>query len=92
MKHRHKVHEKHRAKGGAVEGGGNPNVIKEAEERKKGGRAKRKHGGKSVEMHMGHKAHHRLDRPGRKRGGRIGADKSPLSSAHNATAPEKDTD
>ena len=30
---------------------------------------------------MGGKARMRLDRPGRKRGGRVGADTSPLSSA-----------
>lgn len=30
---------------------------------------------------MGGKARMRLDRPGRKRGGRVGADMSPLSSA-----------
>lgn len=60
--------------GGSVEGGGNPNVIKEAHERKKGGKVK-------IGM-SGAKAKHRLDRPGRKTGGRVGADTSPLSTAH----------
>lgn len=60
--------------GGSVDGGGNPNVVKEAHEKKKGGR---------VHLSMkGAKAKHRLDRPGRKSGGRVGADKSPLTGAH----------
>lgn len=61
---------------------GNPDVFKEADERKKGGRAKKK---KHVHME-GHKGKHRMDRPGRKTGGRVGADKAPLSSAHRATS------
>lgn len=52
--------------------GGNPNVFEEVAKRKRGGA-----------MH-GAKAKHRLDKPGRKMGGRAGADKSPLSSAHKA--------
>lgn len=59
---------------------------KEAERKKRGGRI---HHGK-VPMHVdGHKAaHHRLDRPGRKRGGAVGADSKPMTSAHNLTPPE----
>jgi len=89
---------KHKAKGGpTVEvegqkeayGGGDPNVVKEAEEKKHGGRAKhhRKAGGKVD----GKKPHHRMDHkhPGRKRGGRVGADSSPLSSAHNTSSDSK---
>lgn len=54
------------------------NVEKEAEEgRKNGGRMKKKAGG----MVEGHEKKKRLDRPGRKRGGKIGADMAPLSSA-----------
>lgn len=53
-----------------VKAGGNPYVFEEAAKRKRGGA-----------MH-GAKAKHRLDKPGRKMGGRAGADKSPLSSAH----------
>jgi hypothetical protein len=93
--HKHAAHMKHhRAKGGrikvddveAYEGGGDPAVEKEAEEKKRGGRAKKAKGG-HVE---GHKPKHHLGRkaPGRKRGGRVGADMSPLSSAHRTTGPE----
>lgn len=65
---------------------GNPNVLKEASERKKGGRAKRATGGKVVGLMTGGAVRPRLDRPGRKSGGRVGADKSPLSSAHGTTS------
>ena len=45
-----------------------------------------------VGKHMGkiHGAHpaHRMDRPGRKSGGRVGADRSPLSSAHGMHAAD----
>ena len=58
------------------------NVMKEAEEKKKGGRVKRKMGGRiagsAPASHMG--------RAARKDGGRVGSDKSPLSSAHGASA------
>lgn len=65
--------------GGKEDGGGNPAVISEAKERKKGGKVKM----------AGAKAKHRLDRPGRKRGGRVGADGSPLSSAHKMSGGAK---
>jgi hypothetical protein len=75
---------------------GNPDVFKEAEgkeeySRKKGGRAhhKRKAGGavKEVAHKMtGGAVRPRLDRPGRKRGGGVGADLSPLSSAHHTSS------
>lgn len=92
MRHRHEVHEEHkehrkhgghvkrRAKGGEVtyEGAGS-NVEKEAEERKHGGRVKKKKHGGEVE---GKHPKHRLDRPGRKRGGAVGADLKPLSTAN----------
>lgn len=72
---------KGRASGGKVmEAGGNPKVLEEIKERKRGGRVE-KHGGK---MH-GELSRHKLDRPGRKRGGRVGADMNPLSSAHKTT-------
>ena len=61
---------------------GNPNVFKEAEEKKRGGRAKRATGGKVIGLMTGGGVRPRLDRPGRKRGGGVGSDKSPLSSAH----------
>lgn len=59
--------------------GGEPKVFAEAG-LKRGGKAK-----KESAMH-GAKAKHRLDRPGRKMGGRAGADKSPLSSAHKKSS------
>lgn len=93
MKGNHKDHHhKHKASGGRTHEivSGNPDVIKEAEgkepydkgdERKKGGHVKAKHHGEH--MH-GNKPKHRMDKkaPGRKRGGAVGADRSPLSSAH----------
>lgn len=101
--HKGHHHKKHKATGGKIEvegikageGGGDPFVEKEAEEKKHGGKVKRKHGG-----HVdGKKPHHRMDRKrggkvsthhveGRKSGGRVGSDKSPLSSAHNMSSPE----
>lgn len=93
---RHK--EKHRASGGkaVAYNAADSNVMKEAHERKRGGRVHhgegekgkerhdrkhRKHGGKAEhhEEHEGHKKHHH--HKGRARGGRIGSDKAPLSSA-----------
>jgi hypothetical protein len=87
-----------RAKGGrtGLVASGNPDVIKEAEgkedyakgdERKRGGRAKRKAGGKVIGLMTGGGVKPRLDRPGRKRGGAVGADRSPLSSAHMHAKP-----
>lgn len=90
---RHKM-EKHeeRAKGGRVGmvASGNPDVLKEAEgkegyaegdERKHGGKVKKK----KHEMHAeGEKSKHRMDRPKRASGGRVGSDKNPFSSAHKA--------
>lgn len=72
MKNRHKMAMK-RAKGGAADyyAGGSSEVAKEAEEKKKGGK-----------VVPGGKGKKRLDRPGRKRGGGVGADTRPLSSAH----------
>lgn len=84
--HKAHHHRKHHNSGGAahkpdhdVYAGEHSNVVKEAEEKKKGGRA---------EHHLeGHKPKkHRLDRPGRKRGGRAGADKMPLTGASHVTA------
>lgn len=79
---------KHHAKksGGRIDMkvSGNPDVFKEADERKKGGRVKHKHVGKMD----GEKPKHRMDRPGRKAGGRVGANKAPLSTAHSSTSAE----
>lgn len=86
---------KYRAAGGAVKedcpeeiyAGAGSNVVKEAKERKRGGRVKKEVGkvdGKLSKM--------RLDRPGRKMGGRVGADKSPLSSAAGGENPSNTED
>lgn len=73
---------KKRADGGSVsEAGGNPKVFAEAKKRKAGGRL--------VGAVGGGLARPRLDRPGRKLGGRVGADKSPLSSAARVSSPSK---
>jgi hypothetical protein len=75
---------KKRASGGKLPliAAGNPNVIKEAQEKKKGGKVK------DVGHMAGGKSRHRLDRPGRKSGGRVGADKSPLSTANRTVSAE----
>lgn len=75
MANRHKA-QKRAAGGTTVEGGGNPNVIAEAKD------TRRAKGGKVVKAAGGSHAGMRLDRKGRKAGGRVGADKSPLSSAN----------
>lgn len=93
----HHGHKKHRKDGGRTHEfvSGNPDVMKEAEDKhgtakKHGGRAKHHHGkhhratGGGVELGLmtGGGVRQRFDKPGRKMGGRVGADKSPLSSAH----------
>lgn len=63
-------------------GSGKPNVVKEAMEKK--------HGGKVVEKPEGKKSKARMDkRPRRASGGRVGADKSPFSSA---ASPKQNTE
>ena len=77
---RHKMDKDCRAKGGRVGMvvSGNPDVLAEAHEKHaKGGKVK-KHG-MSAE---GKKGKHRMDRPKRASGGRVGSDKNPFSSAH----------
>lgn len=85
---------RHRKSGGRTEMkvSGNPDVFKEAEEKKHGGKVKkhRKDGGKVLGLMSGGVVRPRLDRPGRKRGGAVGADKSPLSSAHHTSSAERD--
>lgn len=57
-------------------------IDEEAEERKKGGRAKRKHGGKMIGKVEGEKATHHAGRKPRKAGGRTsGSDGNPFTSA-----------
>ena len=60
-----------------------PSPAKEAEEMKKGGRAKRKHGGKMVGKVEGEKAAMHAGRKPRKAGGRAssGSDSQPFTSA-----------
>jgi hypothetical protein len=100
---RHKEH--HRASGGGIGGrkgewvSGNEDVKKEAEgkepydegdERKRGGKVKKK----KHEIHAeGEKARHRMDRPKRAHGGRVGSDRNPFSSAKNPSkGPEPDVE
>lgn len=98
-----KARHKHKAGGGrtGMVASGNPDVIKEAEgkedyakgdEKKHGGRAKHKRaaGGKVIGLMTGGAVKPRGDRPGRKMGGRVGADRAPLSSAHKMTSAAKD--
>lgn len=74
-------HKKGKASGGAIKkNSGNPYVFEEAEKRKSGGRTMGKISGGASRL--------RLDRPGRKSGGRVGADKSPLSSANKTSSAE----
>lgn len=82
-----------KAKGGPMLVAGNPNVVKEAREKKNGdegratgGKVKRKTGGKVLGLMTGGGVRPRLDRPGRKSGGGVGANRSPLSTAHNSTS------
>lgn len=85
---------RHRKDGGRTPDkvSGNPNVFKEAAERKNGGAVKRNAGGKVIGRMDGGAVRPRLDKPGRKSGGRVGADKSPLSSAHKVSSPSKSAD
>lgn len=77
MANRHKVAKKN--VGGAMVASGNPNVIKEAKQKADGGTVeapkKKAEGGKIT----GKKSGGRLDK--RARGGGVGADKRPYSSA-----------
>ncbi|WP_027584700.1 hypothetical protein [Bradyrhizobium sp. Ai1a-2] len=65
------------ASGGEVYSGAGSNVVKEAMEKKHGGRVK-----KEVEKEEGEKSKRRMDkRPRKAGGGKVGADKTPFSSA-----------
>jgi hypothetical protein len=63
-----------------VYAGANSNVLKEAAKKKRGGAMKH------VGMH-GESAKHRLDRPARKSGGRVGSEMSPFSAASKVKTP-----
>lgn len=78
-----------KAKGGPALVSGNPKVVAEAKEKKTGDEdkvKKRKTGGKVIGLMTGGGVRPRLDRPGRKSGGGVGANRSPLSTAHNVTS------
>jgi hypothetical protein len=99
-RHEAKEHkEEHkRAKGGALGGiggvddgkktesytAGDPDTEKEAERRKRGGGV---HKGKMPTMVHGRMPHHHGNRPGRKRGGAMGADSHPMTEASKLEAP-----
>lgn len=74
-----------RANGGRASGGRTleytkeANVMDEAKERKRGGALK------SMDMEGAKTKFRRMDRPGRKRGGGVGADKTPLTTAAKVT-------
>lgn len=90
-KHGHKK----RDEGGRVGlvAAGNPDVLKEAKDKTSGDTEERKRGGKVKKKELGHAegkmAKHRRDRAHggkmmhhRAKGGKVGSDKAPLSSAH----------
>ena len=62
-----------------VYAGGESNVVKAARERKKGGRLV------SDAKAEGKKAHDRMDRAPRKKGGRVGSENSPLTGAKSTS-------
>lgn len=62
-------------------------IDSEAEEMKKGGRAKKASGGKMEHKVMGEKAKMHAGRKPRKNGGRTGSDGSPFSSARKGSEP-----
>ena len=92
-----------RAKGGGtsrlrMKASGNPDVFKEAEGKeeyaKRGGRMGKKHrkeGGRLVQFMAGGTVKPRMDKAprGRRRGGGVGADTSPLTSAYRVSSAEK---
>lgn len=92
---------RHKKSGGGrtMKVSGNPNVFDETKDmnntggRKKGGAVKRATGGsvgvgatKDIGRMAGGAVKARMDRPGRKKGGRVGANNSPLSTAHGTCA------
>jgi hypothetical protein len=74
-----------------VYAGAGSNVVKEAEEHKHGGRAKRKTHKHVGHVHGHHTMHHAGRKP-RKSGGKVGADTHPLSSAHKGTPAKGHSD
>src|SRR5450755_1296796 len=95
---RHEEKEKPRARGGAAGAGDikenqkvqsyagtDSEVEKAAERRKRGGGV---HKGKMPRMVHGNMPHHHENRPGRKRGGSVGADSHPMTEAATLKQPE----
>lgn len=89
-----KLHHRGKKKhGGAAEpdhdiyAGEHSNVVKEAEEKNRGGRAKKATGG-PISIEGAGRSKPNLSRPGRKRGGRAMADKAPLTSASHVKNAE----
>lgn len=78
MANRHKMHRK--SGGRVVYSGAGSNVAKEAEEMKRGG------GTKDAGKVHGSKGKHRIHK---KRGGSVGADSHPFSSAYSAKTEAK---
>lgn len=83
----HAAHMGKHASGGRIEDAGGSDYVKHEAEQPEGERENKKRGGKVKAKRArggkieGHAAKHHLGRPGRKRGGRVGADLAPLSSA-----------
>ena len=70
---------------------GDKDTVAESESRhrKHGGKAKKRaKGGKIVGLMTGGPVRARLDRPGRKRGGGVGSNATPLSTAHSTTSQD----
>lgn len=62
-------------------------IDSEAEEMKKGGRAKKAHGGKMEHKVHGEKGKHHAGRKPRKSGGRASSDANPFTSARSGKSP-----
>lgn len=77
-----------RKRGGRVE----HEHEKHEHEKKHGKHHKKKHHRRHGGEVEGEMAHHRMDRPRRARGGHVGADKHPFSSAHHTSKPGKHAD
>jgi len=90
---RHNMQKECRAKGGRIGmvASGNPDVISEAKGKEDYAKGNlRKRGGKVGMKAEGKKAAHRMDRPKRASGGRVGSDRNPFSSArHGGKAGER---
>jgi hypothetical protein len=94
-RHEEMKHHEKRKDGGGIGGvgkvkeesyaGTGSDTEKEAEKRKRGGSVKK---GKMPHMVHGRMPHHHMNRPGRKRGGSMGADSHPMTEASRLEKPE----